>query len=437
MTAASRASGFEVRKADWLEVHEAVARVLTAGAPLEAERIATSTAVGRALAEEVVATATLPPWDNSAMDGYAVRADDVRGATPSSPVTLTVTAIVRAGEEPSPEVGEGKAVRIMTGAPIPAGADTVIRVEDTDAEEQPGRVRIFLERDLGRHVRGAGQDMLDGESLFGPGHSVTAGALGVLVAAGRETVLVHRAPTVALLATGNELRAPDRYEDVRAGRGLPDSNGPMLSAMVEQVGAWPIDLGIAADDSEDLLRRIEAGAESDVLVTIGGASMGEADLVKRALDDVGYEQDFWRVKMRPGSPIGFGWIPHGDRRQPVFGLPGNPSSAFVTFEVFVRPFLLRIAGHRRVLRRTVTCLASEPLEAPAALTYFQRVSITSGPDGLWVALTGPQGSGLLTGLAKTEGLAVIPPGTKSVPEGDPVEVILLDAGPAALEAEVG
>jgi len=224
MTAASRASGFEVRKADWLEVHEALARVLTAGAPLEAERIPTSTAVGRALAEEVVATATLPPWDNSAMDGYAVRADDVRGATPSSPVTLTVTAIVRAGEGPSAEVGEGKAVRIMTGAPIPAGADTVIRVEDTDAEEQPGRVRIFLERDRGRHVRGAGQDMLDGESLFGPGHSVTAGALGVLVAAGRETVLVHRAPTVALLATGNELRTPDRYEYVRAGRGLPDSN---------------------------------------------------------------------------------------------------------------------------------------------------------------------------------------------------------------------
>ena len=437
MSGASRFSDFEARSPDWLAVDEAHSRILSAAAPCGHEEISTTEALSRALAEEVVATATLPPWDNSAMDGYAVRSDDVQGATSSSPVTLIVEEIVRAGDGPGAEVVSGKAVRIMTGAPIPEGADTVIRVEDTDGEERPGHVRIFEERDRGRHVRGAGQDMRRGASLLGPGYTVTAGALGVLAAAGRGSVLVFKAPTVALLATGDELRTLDQYEEVRAGRGIPESNRPMLSAMVRQAGAQPVELGIAADDPMDLRRMIEEGAEADVLITVGGASMGEADLVKRVLDEAGFEQDFWRVKVRPGSPISFGWLRRGERRQPVFGLPGNPSSAFVTFEVFVRPFLLRSAGHRRVLRRTVTCLAAEQMDAPAALTYYHRVSITPGKDCLRARLTGPQGSGLVTGLALADGLAVIPPETTSVQEGDPILVMLLDTGPAALEHDVG
>lgn len=437
MTGVSRNSDFETRTADWLAVDEAQSRILSAAAPLGSEQISTADALGRALAEEVLATATLPPWDNSAMDGYAVHADDVTGATTASPVTLAVEGIVRAGDGPGSELSRGTAVRIMTGAPIPAGADTVIRVEDTDGEERAGHVRIYRERDRGRHIRKAGQDMRDGASLLGPGYTITAGAVGVLAAAGRESVVVVKVPTVALLVTGDELRTLDRYDEVRSGKGIPESNRPMLSAMIRQAGARPVELGIAADDPADLRRRIEEGAEADVLITVGGASMGEADLVKRVLDEVGFEQDFWRVHVRPGSPISFGWIVRGERRQPVFGLPGNPSSAFVTFEVFVRPFLLRCGGHRLIHRRTVTCIAEEPMDVPAALTYYQRVSITRGANSLRARLTGSQGSGLVTGLAQADGLAVIPPETTSVQKGDPIEVILLDTGFAALEPEVG
>jgi molybdopterin molybdotransferase len=437
MTPKAGGTTFERREPDWLEVHEARARVLASAHPLRTERVGLSDAWGRALGEEVLATATLPPWDNSAMDGYAVRSEDVSGASRLSPVQLSVVGVVRAGGGMGPRVGPGEAVRIMTGAPIPPGSDTVIRVEDTDAEAQAGQVRIFQERDRGRHVRSAGQDMRAGESLLTPGHPVTSGAVGVLAAAGLDTVLVHQVPTVAILATGDELKSSSQYEDVRAGQGIPESNVPMLSAMVRRAGALPIDLGIAADNPEDILRRVEAGAAADVLVTIGGASMGEADLMKRVLDEVGFDQTFWRVKMRPGSPISFGSIPHGPNRQPVFGLPGNPSSAFVTFEVFVRPFLLKLSGHRRLARRTIRCSAAEPFGTPSALTYFQRVSLSMGTDGMRASLTGSQGSGLVTGLARADGLAIIPPEIDATTEGDPVDVMLLDTGPAALEIDVG
>jgi molybdopterin molybdotransferase len=437
MTTGSRASGFEDRQPDWLDADEAVARVLAGASPLGPESVTLTESIGRALAEEVVASATLPPWDNSAMDGYAVRAADLDGADPSSPVELTVVGVVLAGQTDPPVVGPGHAVRIMTGAPVPPGADTVVRVEDTDAELESGQVRIFNDRDRGRHVRSAGQDMMLGESLLEPGHTVTPGSIGVLSAAGREAVLVHRAPSVGVLSTGSELRPVDRYDEVQAGLGIPESNGPMIAAMSRAVGAWPIDLGVADDDSADILQRIDAGAEADVIVTIGGASMGEADLVKRVLDEVGFEQDFWRVKMRPGSPFGFGWLPRDEGRQAIFSLPGNPSSAFVTFEVFVRPFLLKLAGHRQVMRRRVRCIAGEPFRTPAALTYFQRVSLTMDSGVLKANLTGPQGSGLVTGLARADGLAVVRHDVDVVEEGDPIEVILVDAGPAAVEAPMG
>ena len=436
MTDSSGSPGFESRGADWLTVEEAQARVFGQAVPLEVERVPLADAVGHALAEQLTATATLPPWDNSAMDGYAVRAEDVENASRSDPVRLTVVGVVRAGQPPDAELGPGQAVRIMTGAPIPAGADTVIRVEDSDAEAEGGVVQILEARDRGRHIRGAGRDMLEGESLLAPGHTITPGATGLLAAAGCETVPVHRQPTVAILTTGDELRAADRYQDVRAGRGIPNSNGPMLSAMTRATGAHPVDLGVARDDREDLLRRIRTGTACDVLVTVGGASMGDADLVKRVLDELGFEQDFWRVRMRPGSPVGFGWLPQGEHRQPVFGLPGNPASAFVTFEIFVRPFLLALAGHHRTLRRRVTCCLSHTLQVPAALTHYQRVALSDTPEGLVAGLTGPQGSGLVSGLASTDGLAVIPEDVDVVKPEDDLEVILLDDAPAGATYEI-
>jgi molybdopterin molybdotransferase len=199
----------------------------------------------------------------------------------------------------------------------------------------------------------------------------------------------------------------------------------MIEAMVDGAGAGAVSLGNAVDDPEDLRSRLEVATDSDVLVTLGGASMGEADLVKRVLDGLGYRPDFWRVRMRPGSPFGFGWLPRGSRLQPTFTLPGNPTSAFVTFEVFVRPFLLRLAGHERTSRLHLVCRAVETIRAPAALTYFLRVELEGSGTDLTARLTGPQGSGLVSGLARASGLAIIGEGVTEVKAGSDVLVMLL------------
>jgi molybdopterin molybdotransferase len=428
---------FGVLPADWLDVDEAVRRILRSTPVVDSERVALSEAVGRALAVPVEAEATLPPWDNSAMDGYAVRSRDVLGATAETPVELPVAGVVRAGGDAGTVLPPGMAIRIMTGAPIPSGADTVVRVEDTDREAGSGTVRIFSDRDRERHVRAAGQDMREGARLFESGWSVTPGTVGVLAAAGRADVFVHRRPRVAVLTTGDELRGPERYDEVRAGLGVPESNGRMLSAMIEAAGGEAQTLGTAPDERGALRARISAARDADALVTIGGASMGEADLVKKALDELGFELDFWRVRMRPGSPFSFGWLRRGDERQPVFGLPGNPSSAFVTFEVFVRPFLLRMAGHQLICRRVVPCLAEERFDTPADLTYFQRVTVRVRDGALVAALTGPQLSGLVRGLALADGLAVVDPSRSAVEPGDSVDVMLLDDAPAAVSPDMG
>lgn len=416
---------FEGRKADWLTVDAALDRILGSAVALPTERVGLEAALGRALAEPIDAQATLPPWDNSAMDGYAVRGDDVRGASDESPRGLPVSGVVRAGDARLESIAPGTAVRIMTGAPVPIGADTVIRVEDTDAESTLGTVEIRNDRDIGRHVRAAGQDMSAGHRLLDVGRTLVPGTIGVIAAAGVEEVEVFRSPTVALLPTGDELRRADGYDDVRAGRGVPESNGRMLAAAARAIGARPHDLGIAPDREEEIAARLDAAADDDVVVTIGGASMGEADLVKRVLDDYGFEQDFWRVQMRPGSPISFGWIDREGRRQAVFGLPGNPSSAFVTFEIFVRPYLLRLAGHTSVHRPLLRCTATERFSTPAPLTYFQRVRLSSGASGIEAGLTGPQLSGLVRGLASADGLAIVPPDVDAVEPGDTVDVVWL------------
>lgn len=418
---------FETRPADWLGVEEALARILSAASSGSVETVAIADALGRALAEEIVADATLPPWTNSGMDGYAVRAADIRGASGSAPVTLQVVATVRAGERPGREVGPRQAVRIMTGAPIPPGADSVIRVEDTDREHDQGVVRILDDRDARQNLRPAGQDMKQGERLLERGHSVTPGTVGVLAAAGRAHVSVHREVRVAVLTTGDELRGPERFDEVRAGAGVPNSNGPMIAAMIAAAGAEAMPLVNAADDPDQLRARIEEAATADVLVTLGGASMGEADLVKRVLDGMGYRSDFWRVRMRPGSPFGFGWLPRGVRQQPTFTLPGNPTSAFVTFEVLVRPFLRRLGGHTQTARRRVTCKAGEVVRAPAKLAYFLRVALRGTGSALTAHLTGPQGSGLVSGLAYAGGLAVVPEEVTEIPQGGELEVMVIDA----------
>jgi len=407
-------------------VAEAVARIAAHAAPLAVEEVAAADAVGRVLARPLTATATLPPWPNSAMDGYAVRATDVRGATPRDPVVLTVVGRVLAGTAlPRGPLGAGEAVRIMTGAPVPEGADAVVRVEDTDAEGEPGHVRVRVPVETGRYVRPAGEDFREGEELLPAGHGVTPGVVGLAAAAGVGDLAVYRRPTVALVGTGDELIPLERYEEVRRGFGIPESNTPMLSAMIHEAGGRVGPVRVSPDQPELLAQDLKACRDADVLLTIGGASMGEADLVKGVLDGLGFHQDFWRVRVRPGSPFSFGLLPRGSRLQPVFGLPGNPASAFVTFELFVRPFLRRMLGDARPARTVLRCVAAETMTGPEDLAAYLRVTLDHDASRPVARLTGPQGSGLVHGLALADGLAMLPEGVGRVEAGEAVDVMLL------------
>ncbi len=437
MSEAGSSADFESRTPDWLGFDEATARVLGEVRTLAPERVPLSESLGRAMADSLAATATLPPWDNSAVDGYAVRAADVALASPASPVVLSVVGQLKAGDAPGAAVDEREAVRIMTGSPLPPGADAVVKVEDTDGEATSGQVEVRRGVEPDQHVRPAGQDMRVGDLLLEVGDPIQAGTIAVLAALGHAEVMVRRRPVTAIITTGDELRTPDRYDDVRAGTGVPESNGPMVAAQVAQSGAVPRYLGVSPDEPEALRTLLRAGVEADLLVTVGGASMGEADLVKKVLVDLGFELDFWRVRMRPGSPFGFGWLPRGATRIPVFSLPGNPASAFATFELFVRPWLLAAAGHRYVHRRRMRCVAGEDLHGPSGLTEFLRVEVDSRRDPPRAMLCGPQGSGLVRSLSRAQGLAVIPEEADGVSRGEGVEVLLLDDAPAILEASPG
>jgi molybdopterin molybdotransferase len=395
--------------------------------------------LGRSLADDVLTPHPLPPWNNSAMDGYAVRGDDLTGATEDDPVQLMVTGVVHAGTRFEGTVGRGEAVRIMTGGEVPSGADTVVRVEDTDREENhAGNLQITSDRDRGRHVRPAGQDWSEGAVALRSGAGIGPGQLAVLAAARARLVKVHRRPTVAILASGDELI--DLGDPSLDAHRIPESNSHYASAAVRAAGGTPVRLGIAKDDRRDIERHVAKAADADVLVTLGGASMGEADLFKTVLEDLGLELDFWRVKIRPGSPMSFGHLAKASGgKQAVFGLPGNPASAFVTFELFVRPYVLALGGHSSLRRQTVSARATVDLGTAEDLTGFLRVRLSGSGSELEASLTGPQGSGLVGSLGAADGLAVIPEGLKTIPRGGRVDVILLDdpRGLCSIPAETG
>ena len=414
--------------ADWLGVDEARARVLAMVSPLPSEQVPLAQALHRALAAPIVATATLPPWDNSAMDGYAVRSVDLAGALPDRPIELRVVGEARAGVRWTGEVGRMEAVRIMTGGPIPQSADSVVRVEDTDREARAGRVLVRSERDRGKNVRPGGQDMRPGDRLLEAGEVLGPGGLAAAAAAGLAEVTVHRRPRVVVLTSGDELRGSDRYDDVREGRGIPDTNAPLLLAAAAELGAEATSLGPVRDEVAAVRERLEAAraGDADLLVTVGGASMGGTDLFREVLSDMGLAPDFWRIRMRPGSPFSAGLLPRKDGRAlPVLGLPGNPASAYVTFHLFVRAALLRLAGHRHTGLPAVNALAGATLVGGGALTHFLRVQVESKDGAFVVNLTGPQGSGLVSGLARADGFAVVPEGVDQIPAGAPVTVLLL------------
>lgn len=414
--------------ADWLSVDEARARVLALVSPLPSEEVPLVQALNRALAAPISATATLPPWDNSAMDGYAVRGVDVVGALPDRPVEMRVVGEARAGIQWDGTLGPGDAVRIMTGSPLPDGADSVVRVEDTDGEEQAGRLWVRSERDRGRNVRRGGQDMRPGDRLLEVGETLGPGGLAAAAAAGLAVVRVHKRPRIAVLTSGDELRGPNQFDDVQAGRGIPDSNGPLLLAAAAECGGDAIGLGPVRDDVAAVSERIDEACSMDIdlLVTVGGASMGGTDLFRDVLATMGLTFEFWRVRMRPGSPFSAGLLPRKTGSAlPVLGLPGNPASAFVTFQLFARAALLRLGGYHSTELPAVTAVAGDRLAGGASLTHFPRVRIEA-KDGSLVAMpAGPQGSGLVKGLAQADGLAVVPEGVEAISAGSPVTVLLL------------
>ena len=385
---------------------------------LDHETVELRASVGRILAEEVRSPLALPPWDNSSMDGYAVRSEDVRGASTDAPVSLRVVATIGAGERSTRSVGPREAIRIMTGAPVPAGADSVVRVEDTDAGT--ATVRVNSDRDLLRNIRPRGEDLAEGAVVARPGEQLSPGHVGVLASVGKGKVRVIRRPRVAILASGDELVDVDRFDAVLAGDRIVTSNSYSLDAAVRECGAEPISLGTVGDDPAAIRSKL-INCECDLLLTTGGVSVGEFDYTRSVVAELGATQRFWRVRIRPGAPVSYGML----KGTPWLGLPGNPVSTLVTFELFARPAIRRMQGHKLLFRRLMDVTLGEAVTITAPLTHFLRAVVTPSEGGALARLTGPQGSGLLSSMAKANALLVIPPEKTRLERGELVQAMLI------------
>lgn len=399
-------------------------RILAAVAELGAGDVPLAEALGLVTAAPLAAAWDVPPFANTGVDGYAVRAADTAAATESEPVRLVVVDELPAGRAPTVPVGPGQAIRIMTGAPMPDGADGVVMVEDTAVDGDGVLVRRGIGR--GDHIRPAGGDLEAGVEAFPAGTVLTPAHLGVAANVGHATVPVVRRARVAVMSTGDELTPPG--EPLQPGR-ITDSNRPMLCALLTQTGCEVVDLGMARDDEAVIAERLErAVAGCDALVTTGGVSMGEYDLVKKVLDRMG-ALNWWQVAIKPAKPLAFGLLGPGDRgvAVPVFGLPGNPVSAHVSFELFARPALLKMMGHPYRFRPVVRAVAEHDMRRrPDGKLHLDRVRVRREGDEFRAVRTGVQASNVLTAMAAANALALIPDG-EGVGSGEPVEVMLLDA----------
>jgi len=398
-----------------ISVDEARRQILEACPRLDPRSLALQAALGCVTAEAVVSDEDVPPFANTAMDGYAVRAADTAGA----PVRLVVVATLAAGAAPDIEVRQGQAARIMTGAPMPRGADAVVMVERTRSFDDGMAVEIEATANPGDHVRGPGEDLRRGQEVFAAGTVLTPGHVGVLASVGRETVAVVPPAKVGVLSTGDELVAGGGR--LRPGQ-IRDSNRPTLLALVTQAGCHPVDLGVVADDEAALAEAVARGAETcDALVTSGGVSVGDFDYVKTVLDRLGRMQ-WWQVAVRPAKPLAFGVVDG----TPVFGLPGNPVSSSVSFELFARPALRQMMGHAVLDRPRVTAVADEAMvRRTDGKLHLHRVVADTGDDGRWhVRSSGAQGSHVLSAMARANALALLPDG-EGVEAGGTVEVMLL------------
>lgn len=413
-----------------ISVEEARERILALIPRLDAVDVPILDALGQVTARDVVSPIDIPPLSNTSMDGYAVRAADTSTAAESAPVTLRVVGELAAGYVSDRAVGPGEAIRIMTGAPIPPGADAVVPFEETD--EPAGRpfgafaksrdaVGVLKAASPGANVRRAAEDIARGQVVLPAGSVLNSARVGVVASLGLPTVSVYRRPVVAILSTGDEVVDPGK--PLAPGQ-IYDSNAYTLSAMVVENGGVPRRLGIARDTVESLTARIRDGVDADLLVTSAGVSRGDYDVVKDVLAKEG-EVDFWTVRMRPGKPLAFGTFPSGGRRIPHIGLPGNPVSSAVSFELFGRPAIYKMLGWADWQRSVVRAVADDVIENLDARRVYAR-AILSRRDGRWhAALTGPQGSGILTSMAAANALAVVPEDIPRINPGEEVDCLVL------------
>ncbi len=385
--------------------------ILERVSPLGAEHVPLQAAAGRVLARDFAAPWDFPAWDNSAMDGYAVRAEDVTG-----PATLRLSAYIPAGSPGAGPLEPGTAAKILTGAPLPAGADAVVPIEN--AEERDGAVAIPAAVRAGAHVRRRGEDLRAGERILEAGTALGASEVSLLASCSRLSVPVVRRPRVAILSTGDELIPPG--EPLGPGK-IHDSNGLALAAAVTQVGAEPALLGIARDDRASLRALMTEGLGADALVTTAGVSMGDRDLVREVLEELGVRQVFWKVDIKPGRPTAFAL----GGRTPVFSLPGNPVSTLLTFEEFVRPALLRMMGHRKVFRPLAAATFQDEIRQKPGRVSFVRVRLERRGAELLAWSAGRQETGILKTLIQADGIAVVPASQGDLRPGSMVEVQVL------------
>lgn len=406
-----------------ISADQALQIVLENVAEIHPERVALTAALGRVLAEEIRAPRDIPAFDNSAMDGYAVRAADVAHASADNPVRLMVVETVGAGAMPTRRVEPGQAIRTMTGAPIAAGANAIVQVERT-REREGGAVEILAPAEPGQFIRPRGEDVKQGEPLMAPGRVLTPSDLGMLAALNRAMLDVYRRPRVAIVATGDELVDIDTPP---VGAQIVNSSAYALAGAIAEAGGEPVMLRVARDRPEAVRERLEEALGCDVVLTTGGVSVGQFDHVKVVMDELGLRQHFHGVAQRPGKPLKFGTL----RGRPVFGLPGNPVSTMVCFYLYVRPALIKIGGRQAAGLPRVTVRCACDIRTAANLTEFVRVRLTRGEGGLLATPTGNQSSGVLSSLSRADGLLIGPASATLLKAGDQAVVLLLAPGAGA------
>ena len=418
-----------------ISVEQALEKILSYADVLEAEAAPILDSLGQVLAEDIYSSINIPPLDNAAMDGYAVQSRDTDVASSESPRFLRVIDTVIAGSISEHEVKPGTAIRIMTGAPVPKGADSVVRFEDTDETERKrsatepstNEIGILCKANAGLNIRRAGEDVTKDSMVLKKGTVIRPAEVGVLASLGRSEVTVIRRPVVAILATGNEL--VDIKQTLPVGK-IYNSNTYSVAALVQRYGGIPKILGIALDSEDSLVTRLRQGLDADMLITSGGVSAGDYDVVKDVLVKEG-EITFWTVRMKPGKPLAFGTIKGADktgaiRNMPHLGLPGNPVSSMVTFELFARPAILKMMGKKHLTKPAVEAVIEEPIVNTDGRRVYVRAIVEKRGDNYFARPTGPQGSGILTSMSLANGLVVVPEDKPGVKAGEVAQVIMLD-----------